>query len=304
MSGLECLGCMTLGPVVPGLSQPRFDVVGIFDVRGIRAANGSESHWRSLAMACSLLMIGVAACGRADGSKTPTIIVYGDSLTVQSESAALGIYQKTKQIVVFRAEGGSAICDWISQAKADNKALNPARIVIAFTGNTASCAASTYLTQGDKGVTGLYERSLRQMRSIFRTQRITLVIPPAMEPLPNSGFAFNGSPDLVAMYERVGPELHMTINTDADDNLTPGHIYQRYRPAYPDGKPVAVRLSDGIHLTPAGALWYGAALLDPHPHQPSPTPAPAPTRSPTSKRASPIGTPTPTSAQSGPSPWA
>jgi hypothetical protein len=54
----------------------------------------------------------------------------------------------------------------------------------------------------------------------------------------------------------------MTINTRADDWLTPGHLYTATRTAYPHGPPVLVRLSDGVHLTRAGELWYGAALLD------------------------------------------
>lgn len=239
-------------------------------------------------------MIGVAACAPAVKSETPTVIVYGDSLTVQSESAALSIYKETKQNVIFRAVGGTAMCDWVAQAEADSKTLDPTRIVIAFTGNTASCAASAYLTQGDEGVTALYEHSLRQLKTIFPTQPITLVIPPAMQNLPTGWFPFNGSPDLVAMYERVGPELHMTLDSDADDNLTPGHIYQQYRPAYPHGKSVVVRASDGIHLTPAGALWYGAALLDPHPNQPSITPIPTPSPTPTpTPSATPSEQPTP-----------
>ena len=194
-------------------------------------------------------------------SSRPLVIVYGDSLTVQSEAAARQLHAGAKEHVVFRARGGTAMCDWVARAAYDHLTLDPDRVVLAFTGNTASCASAAFRAGGAAGATALYERSLRQMRAIYRTQPITIVIPPAVHNLPHGWYPFNGSPELVAMYKRVGAELHMTINTRADDSLTPGHVFTRMRPAYPNGPMVDVRLSDGIHLTPAGELWYGAALL-------------------------------------------
>jgi hypothetical protein len=99
------------------------------------------------------------------------------------------------------------------------------------------------------------------MRSIYADVPVTLVIPPAMHNLPQGWYPYNGNPALVAMYQRVGTQLGMSINSRADDYLTPGHVFTTTRPAYPHGQPVAVRLSDGVHLTPAGELWYAAALL-------------------------------------------
>ena len=153
------------------------------------------------------------------------------------------------------------MCDWTDRAFFDHESIHPERIVLAFTGNTASCAAQAYRTGGAAAVTALYERSLRQMRAIYSDVPITLVIPPAMHNLPEGWYPFNGAPELVAMYKRVGTQLGMTINTRADDWLTPGHVYTAARPAYPHGATVVVRLSDGVHLTPAGELWYAAALL-------------------------------------------
>jgi hypothetical protein len=54
----------------------------------------------------------------------------------------------------------------------------------------------------------------------------------------------------------------MYVNTDADTWLTPGHVFEQYRPDFVTGRLVDVRLSDGVHLTAAGALWYGAALAE------------------------------------------
>jgi hypothetical protein len=161
----------------------------------------------------------------------PVVVVYGDSLTVQSESDVRSLHRTSGEHIVF-------------------------------TGNTASCAAAAFRTGGVAGATALYERSLREMRAIFPRLPITLVIPPAMHNLPHGWYPYNGNAGLVAMYKRVGAQLHMTINTLADDWLTPGHVFTATRPAYPHGPPVLVRLSDGVHLTDAGELWYGAALLD------------------------------------------
>jgi hypothetical protein len=192
----------------------------------------------------------------------PVVVVYGDSLTVQSESDVRSLHRTSGEHIVFRARGGTAMCDWTARARFDNAVLHPKRIVLAFTGNTASCAAAAFRTGGVAGATALYERSLREMRAIFPRLPITLVIPPAMHNLPHGWYPYNGNAGLVAMYKRVGAQLHMTINTLADDWLTPGHVFTATRPAYPHGPPVLVRLSDGVHLTDAGELWYGAALLD------------------------------------------
>jgi hypothetical protein len=47
----------------------------------------------------------------------------------------------------------------------------------------------------------------------------------------------------------------------ADDTLTPGHRFAWQRPSFPGtGRLVTVRRRDGVHVTPAGALFYAAAL--------------------------------------------
>jgi hypothetical protein len=191
----------------------------------------------------------------------PAVVVYGDSLTVQSEAAVRSMHHSMSERIVFRARGGTAMCDWTDRAFFDHETIRPRRIVLAFTGNIASCAAQAYRTGGPAAATSLYESSLRQMRAIYADVPITLVIPPAMHNLPHGWYPFNGDPALVAMYKRVGTQLGMTINTRADDWLTPCHVYTAARPAYPHGATVLVRLSDGVHLTPAGELWYAAALL-------------------------------------------
>jgi hypothetical protein len=191
----------------------------------------------------------------------PQVVVYGDSLAVQSEGAARFLYPR--ETVIFRAIGGTAMCDAFTQAIADARNLHPRRVVLAFTGNSWTCAHAAYIARGDNGITNLYEQDLRQLRVIFSGVPMTLLIPPACRgsTSPGSWFPFNGNPLLVAMYKRVGVELGMTINNDADNWLSPGHVFVTTRPQLFTGRIVAVRAPDNVHLLPDGEMWYGLALL-------------------------------------------
>ncbi len=64
------------------------------------------------------------------------------------------------------------------------------------------------------------------------------------------------------MYRDLCSQLGMHYDTRADDTLTPGHRFVWQRPAFPGKGPlVTVRRPDGIHVTPAGALYYAAAFV-------------------------------------------
>jgi lysophospholipase L1-like esterase len=195
--------------------------------------------------------------------KAGTVVIYGDSLTVESENAVRLRYSQAYGRIVFRAFGGTALCDWLAQAEKDRAGLHPQRVVLAFTGNTASCVAADFLARGISGAVANYRLALTRMREIYPTEVISVTLSPAMHNQPDGWFPFNGSPALNAMYRQVGQQLHMTVNPAADDALTPGHRFSATRPG-PDGRTaVVVRLSDGVHLTAAGAAIYGKALLEP-----------------------------------------
>lgn len=200
--------------------------------------------------------------GRVVVSK-PVVVIYGDSLTVEAEPAVEQLARSSSERVVFRAYGGTAMCDWTAQAARDKVALHPQKVVLAFTGNTASCVSSDFLAHGIPGAVGNYERALTRMRSIYSTESMVVVLAPAMNNLPSGWFPFNGSPALNAMYRQVGNELHISVDSAADNLLTPNHVFSRTRPLTPGGPPVVVRLGDGVHLTTAGAQLYGRALLEP-----------------------------------------
>lgn len=71
------------------------------------------------------------------GSPTPLIIVYGDSIAVESSNqlrAALG----PDWTVVLRTFGGTAPCDWSEWAERDIRAYRPAIVLTSFIGNAGS----------------------------------------------------------------------------------------------------------------------------------------------------------------------
>jgi hypothetical protein len=64
------------------------------------------------------------------------VMLYGDSLAVQSQGffvaklARAGVTQVTN-----RTFGGTAICDWLGQMRADAKVIHPDAVVVEFSGN-------------------------------------------------------------------------------------------------------------------------------------------------------------------------
>jgi hypothetical protein len=198
------------------------------------------------------------------------VLVYGDSLTVNAQTAN-GLTLPGK-LVGVRAKSGKALCDWVPGMATDRAVYHPKTVVIALTGNIITCVANDWRLHGAAGAIANYERALRAVRVAYPTEKVIVVGPPASHDLTGR-IPFVGNPQLSAMYRRVAPQIHATYSTAADDALTPGHIFAWTRPPLgcPTCRPVTVRTSDGVHLTGAGGKLYGAALLT------VPT-APAPTR--------------------------
>ena len=95
-----------------------------------------QSPWASWATAA---VIALAGC--------TDIVVYGDSLTVQStnqiQSNAGG------KAVVVHANSGTALCDWVPQMAADRAGEHPKTVVIAFAGERQlSCVADAWAKGG------------------------------------------------------------------------------------------------------------------------------------------------------------
>ena len=183
----------------------------------------------------------------------PTVLVYGDSLTVESEAATRYLYPG--EHFVFRAEGGAGMCDYAPGAAADRAKSHPARVVLAFTGNVSNCSLAAFKSSPVTGVVDNYEAALRTFRRAFEGLPITVISPPAMNsssPTYPPWFPLNGNPALGAMYQRVCASLGMTYSEAADRSLTPGHVFRFSGPRFVNGPTVLLRLSDGIHLDPGG----------------------------------------------------
>ena len=167
---------------------------------------------------------------------------------------------------MVHATGGTALCDWVPQMAADRAKDHPNTVVIAFAGNVATCVASAWAQGGPVAAVANYETALRAVRKAYPTERIIVV--GAIAAKDRAGWSpFVGNQQLNAMYQRVAREIGAEYSPWADWTLTPGHLYTDYRPPFPclvpdTGKcaPVLVRTADGVHLTPAGQLWYGWAL--------------------------------------------
>jgi hypothetical protein len=194
----------------------------------------------------------------------PLILVYGDSLTVLSEDD-LNRYYGSEYRFVVEAGAGSALCDWTAQAPADRVRYKPDRVVLAFTGNGYTCARESLETAGVAGWLVNYRDALRKMHEVFKGLPVTVVASPAMYPSvrdANGDIILNGAPALNAMYKEECDRLGMRYDSQADDTLTPNHVFEWSRPAFPGNGPmVPVRKPDGIHLLPAGARYYAAAIV-------------------------------------------
>ena len=158
------------------------------------------------------------------------------------------------------------MCDLALRSAADRRSLKPTRVVLAFTGNTWGCAVPPGVLVGTRTqVVANYERNLRLFARSFQGIPVTVIGPPAMKTPGTEGFfPYNGSPALIAMYQRVSAELGLHFSSLASDSLTPGHVYTAYRPARGTTAPlVRVRDRDGIHLAAAGEVYYAVALMTP-----------------------------------------
>lgn len=224
--------------------------------------SGIKIKCTAIGLVAAVAAVGLSACTPAPSK--PTLLIYGDSLTVLSEPAVT-LLSGGKYNLVFRAQGGTAMCDWAAGAARDRTTYQPARVVLAFTGNVGNCVEADYQRSGITGVVANYDHGLRLFAQAYAGVPVTVIASPAMDntrPHYAGWYPENGNPVLNAMYAADSATLGLRYDITADVTLTPGHVFTAYRPAYGTQAPlVRVRAVDGVHLTPAGTVYYAEALL-------------------------------------------
>lgn len=221
------------------------------------------------------------------------VVLYGDSLGWEAQSSfhfTLGSAGFTQ--VTTRTFGGTAICDWLAQMRADETALHPDAVVVEFSGNAigrcmwgldgSPLSTSAYFAK--------YQHDARAVLDIFtRTATVYLVGTPisqraALADDPNTG-------RLNTIYQTLAATTAHTRYIDAGAAVTAEGHWTHTLPCLATepcsgGTDAAgthvnvVRAPDGAHFCPvahaairgvvescpvysSGAYRFGAAMAEP-----------------------------------------
>jgi hypothetical protein len=129
--------------------------------------------------------VAVPSAARRVPAGPPRVVLYGDSLGWEAQRpfraalAAAGITQ-----VSIRTFGGTAICDWLAQMRADEIALHPDAVVVEFSGNalTPCMKALDGSALSTADYYAKYQQDARSVLNIFtRTATVYLVGTPISE---------------------------------------------------------------------------------------------------------------------------
>jgi hypothetical protein len=140
----------------------------------------------ALAAAAVAILLGVGAFGGSDASKAgPRVVLYGDSLSVESARYIRTNLRRGDRRVRFanRSFPGTAPCDWFERASEDAQKKTFAVIIEAFGNNQSNCqrtkAGNRPKSEGDL-YWKRYRTDLRNLIGMFpATTRIYLTTPPA-----------------------------------------------------------------------------------------------------------------------------
>jgi hypothetical protein len=206
------------------------------------------------------------------------VVLYGDSLAWQSQEffvaklASAGLTQ-----VTTRTFGGTAICDWLGQMRADATAIHPDAVVVEFSGNALTPCMKA---RDDRPLSGAayFEKYAADAAAVLRifTPRHAIVFF-AGAPISRRAER-SGDPTttiLHAMYAARARTSPYGRYTDAGASVLSGGRWTETLPCLPDepctggrddnGAPVnVVRAPDGGHFCPgAPAAVHGVAAACP-----------------------------------------
>ena len=234
---------------------------------------------RLVALAAAFFVGSLMAPSAARGSilfgrpaRQPTrVLLIGDSIMTQSSLfVEAGLHDQIaagRLTVVTQAVPGSGLLSkaqypWDQQVERLSAGYRPDVVVILFVGN---CPAPLRDADGPEltcdtpgffiGWADAAARATRVFES--RGSRVVWVLPP-----PMAGAARQAHVDGVSVaYRAVGLAHPAVTYVDGRRALGgPGGEFEAQLPG-PDGTPVAMRTTDGVHLTPAGSQRMAAAIL-------------------------------------------
>lgn len=143
----------------------------------VRCSRTSRARRILIAAGCAVFVTGLAACNITPPSSPPKVILYGDSLSVESAATFTNrIQQNGIATAVVRSLNNSAICDHFDEMENDLQTIRPFAVVLEFVGNAApSCVANSGMSPIDK-----YQADAQHAIDIFRPQavHVYLVAPP------------------------------------------------------------------------------------------------------------------------------
>jgi hypothetical protein len=222
------------------------------------------------------------------------VVLYGDSLAWEAQEHFVAAFAQVPGTdVVTRTFGGTAICDFLDSMRADAMELEPAAVVVEFSGNamTACMQDSNGAPLSRDAYLARYEADARTVIDIFEPAgtRIYFAGAPGSRSAGASG-DFNGG-RLNAMYQRLADEHTSAEFTDAGAAVLDQGRWTASLPCLADepcegGTDAAghginlVRAPDGNHFCPAGeearrgvtgacpvwssgAFRYGLAMANP-----------------------------------------
>jgi hypothetical protein len=201
---------------------------------------------------------GLAACNIPPPSQPPKVILYGDSLSVES-----GGYFKERlesggiAQAIVRAQNGTAMCDWFDEMEADLQNLRPTAVIVEFALHpNQPCVAG-------QDVWAKYNEDAQRVIQTFNSQGVHtyFVAPPKWIPAGEEGTPEN--PDELRNFYFTTAALNNVRYADAGHALFnhPLGQFTRTLPCLPhegagqgcQNGSVKVRNNDGLHFCPTGS---------------------------------------------------